>query len=131
GRVGPRPLRRPIMEGVAPTCIDVDDCTCLSSVPPPQAGQRGEKESSARHRNPACPESGKPSLTNSPGRQTDLARIADAGRPTLTICQSSARSDRAERCAELLAAQARFPPVRISPFVPESARQYYCFADLE
>jgi len=92
GRTRSRPLRGPIMERPASTCADVHDRLRLPSVPPPQTGQGGKKESQNRRRNRASPKSGKPSLTESRIRQIDHAHTAGTGRSTRRkqFCQSSA-----------------------------------------
>lgn len=92
GRARSGPLRGPIMERPASTRADVHDRLRLPSVPPPPAGQRGEKESQDRRCDRACQKSGKPSLTTSQGHQIDHVTTADAGLPTRhnKICQSSA-----------------------------------------
>jgi SRSO17 transposase len=86
----PRPLRRTIMGRPPPTRPDVDDRLRLPAIPPPQAGQRGEKESPAHRRSQACSRSGRPSSQPSHRRRPpDVLTVADPYR--LKICQSSAR----------------------------------------
>ncbi len=89
GRTRPRPLRRALVERPAPTCADVHDRSRLPPVTPAQTGQRGKKESRARHRNRACQRSDRPSLTASPDRRTNHALTAGFSLPNLQtkICQ--------------------------------------------
>jgi SRSO17 transposase len=89
GRTRPRPLRRAIMDGPPPTRADDDDRLRLPAIPPPQAGQRGKKDSPAHRRNQACPRSGRPSSQPS-HRRRPLAVPTVANPYQLKICQSSA-----------------------------------------
>ena len=70
GRARPRPLRRPIMGGPPPTRPYDDDRLRLPAIPPPQAGQRGEK-------NPRTTAPAKPARDptgHPPGPRTAAAR---------------------------------------------------------
>lgn len=76
GRTRPRPFRREILDGPAPTLPDVDDRLRLPPVPPPQRGQRGEKESQGRHPNRACQRYDRRSSSLSSNRRHRGARTA-------------------------------------------------------
>src|SRR5208337_1621847 len=93
GGTGPRPLRRQILDGVTPTCLDDDDRLRLPPIPPPQSSGTEKKESQDRHHSRACPPSGKPSSTSScsPHPCDALIVKCSSRKPLNPKCQSSAR----------------------------------------
>src|SRR5208283_1810298 len=107
GGTGPRPLRRQILDGVTPTCLDDDDRLRLPPIPPPQSSGTEKKESQDRHHSRACPPSGKPSSTSScsPHPCDALIVKCSSRKPLNPKCQSSAR------VAILSAPQAESPHV--------------------
>src|SRR5271168_4581608 len=92
GGTGPRPLRRQILDGVTPTCLDDDDRLRLPPIPPPQSSGTEKKESQDRHHSRACLPSGKPSSTSSCNLHPCDALIVKCSslKPLNPKCQSSA-----------------------------------------